>query len=260
MSYETLEIETDGPIAVVTISRPKALNALNTTVLADLLACSSELEIDDQVRVVILTGAGDKAFVAGADITEMREMGVIEARAFSEAGGDLGRAIETSQKVWIAAVNGFALGGGTELALCCDFIYASQKAKFGQPEVKLGVIPGFGGTQRLPRRVGVAKAKEIVFSGDMLDAAEALRIGLADAVVAPDELMAYAKKKASTIAANGPVAVAEAKRAIHEGQSMTLEQAIVLEQRTFGELFATDDQKEGMTAFVEKRAAAFEGK
>jgi enoyl-CoA hydratase len=258
VDYETIRIEREGPVAVITIQREKALNALSAAVIADLTAASAELELDD-VRVVVITGAG-KAFVAGADIAEMREMGPVEARGFAEAGGALGDALESSSKVYIAAVNGFALGGGCELAMACDVIVASEKAMFGQPEVKLGVIPGFGGTQRLPRRVGVAKAKQLVLSGDMIDAAEAKRIGLADEVVPADELMTYVKALAGRIAANGPLAVAEAKRMIHLGQSMTLDHASVLEQRAFGELFATADQKEGMTAFVDKRAASFEGK
>ncbi|HVV88261.1 MAG TPA: enoyl-CoA hydratase-related protein, partial [Kofleriaceae bacterium] len=161
---------------------------------------------------------------------------------------------------WIAAVNGFALGGGCELALACDFIIAADNAKFGQPEVKLGVIPGFGGTQRLPRRVGVAKAKELCFTGDVIGAAEALRIGLADQVVPAAELMTRVRELAARIAANGPLAVAEAKRLIHAGQSMPLDAALALEQRSFGLLFASADQKEGMTAFVGKRPAAFTGK
>ena len=256
MGYDTVSVERDGAVAVVTIRRDEALNALNGQVLSELLALTGELELDDGVRAVILTGAG-KAFVAGADIAEMKDLQPVDARAFSEMGGDLGTSIEMSSKPYIAAVNGFALGGGCELALACDFIYASQKAKFGQPEVKLGVIPGFGGTQRLLRRVGIGKAKELVLTGEMISADEALRIGLADAVVAPEELMERAKTAAKQIAANGPLAVGEAKRVLHMGQSMTLEHANTFEQRAFGELFATADQKEGMAAFLEKREAKF---
>jgi enoyl-CoA hydratase len=208
--------------------------------------------------MIALTGAG-KAFVAGADISEMQEMKPAQAQAFAEHGGKLGDAIEASRKPWIAAVNGFALGGGCELALACDFIYASEKAKFGQPEVKLGVIPGFGGTQRLARRVGVAKTKELCVTGDIIDAGEALRIGLADAVYAAEMLMVKVAELAGRIAANGPLAVAAAKRVIHQGQSMTLEESLALEQRAFGELFATADQREGMAAFLGKRAARFKG-
>ncbi len=259
--FETITIAVDGPLATITINREAALNALSTTVIAELTHAAAELEVSTDLRVVMLTGAGDKAFVAGADIAEMQELSPTQAHAFAEMGGALGQSIETSDKVWIAAVNGFALGGGCELALACDFIYASDRAKFGQPEVKLGVIPGFGGTQRLARRVGVAKAKELCLVGDPIDAAEALRIGLANAVVPHAELYAKVKELAAKIAANGPLAVAECKRLIQIGQSATLDHALALEQRSFGLLFATADQREGMSAFLAKprRAAQFKG-
>jgi len=258
--FETLRVELDGAVAVVTIAREAQLNALSSQVLAELTQVAGELEVSDEVRVVVLTGAGEKAFVAGADIAEMADLSPTQADAFSEMGGNLARSIETSQKPWIAAVNGFALGGGCELALACDFVYASDRARLGQPEVKLGVIPGFGGTQRLARRVGVAKAKELCMVGDPVDAAEALRIGLVDKVVPAAELMAAVKKTAAKIAANGPLAVAEVKRLVHLGQSMPLDASLALEQRTFGLLFATADQREGMAAFLAKRAAKFEGR
>jgi enoyl-CoA hydratase len=260
-SFETVKVAIDGPLAIVTISREAALNALSSKVIAELTTVVGELEISSDVRVVILTGAGEKAFVAGADIAEMVELTPVQARAFSEMGGALGQAIETSEKPWIAAINGFALGGGCELALACDFIHASEKAKFGQPEVKLGVIPGFGGTQRLARRVGVAKCKELCMTGDMIDAAEALRIGLADAVWPHAELMTKVKELALRIAANGPLAVAEVKRLVHEGQSISLEASLSMEQKSFGLLFATEDQREGMSAFLAKpkRTAQFKG-
>jgi len=254
----TIKIDIQGPLAVVTINREKALNALSSEVMSELLSAASELEVTPAVRVVAITGAG-KAFVAGADISEMQELPPDKAQAFAEQGGRLGDAIEKSAKIWVAAVNGFALGGGCELALACDFIYASEKAKLGQPEVKLGVIPGFGGTQRLSRRVGVAKAKELCVTADIIDAAEALRIGLVDAVFPAEELMSKVTALATRIAANGPLAVAAAKRVIHEGQSMSLESSLQLEQRTFGELFASADQREGMAAFLGKRAARFTG-
>ena len=261
-SFETIRVAIEGPIAIVTIAREAALNALSSQVIAELTAAAGELEISDEVRVVILTGAGDKAFVAGADIAEMKDMTPMHAAAFSEMGGNCGTSIEESSKPWIAAVNGFALGGGCELALCCDFIYASDNAKLGQPEVKLGVIPGFGGTQRLARRVGIAKAKELCMVGDPVSAQEALRIGLVDLVCPPAELMAKAKETATKIAANGPLAVAEVKRLVHQGQSTSLDAALALEQRSFGLLFATADQKEGMSAFLAKpkRPAKFEGR
>jgi enoyl-CoA hydratase len=258
-AYNTIKVDISGHLATVTDSREKALNARSSEVIGELTQAARALDGEQAVRVVVVTGAG-KAFVAGADISEMQELPPARAQAFAENGGKLGDAIEHSAKVWVAAVNGFALGGGCELALACDFIYASDKARFGQPEVKLGVIPGFGGTQRLARRVGVAKAKELCFTGDMIDAAEALRIGLADLVAPAYELMAKVAALAGRIAANGPLAVAAAKRVIHQGQSMTLEASLALEQRAFGELFATTDQREGMQAFLGKRAAQFTGK
>jgi enoyl-CoA hydratase len=260
-TFETILIEVDGPLAVVTINREPQLNALSTTVMRELTAAVAALDGDAGVRAVALTGAGKKAFVAGADIAEMQSLAPEQAQAFAEQGGKLGTAIETSGKPWIAAVNGFALGGGCEVALACDFIYAGENAKFGQPEVKLGVIPGFGGTQRLARRVGIAKAKELCMTGDTIDAREALRIGLADAVVPDGELSAYVKDLARRIAANGPLAVAACKRIIDQGQSMPLADSLALEQRTFGQMFTTADQREGMSAFLAKprRAAQFKG-
>ncbi|HEY5947287.1 MAG TPA: enoyl-CoA hydratase-related protein, partial [Kofleriaceae bacterium] len=247
------------PLAIVTINREAKLNALSSEVISELTQACATLEISDEIRVVALTGAGAKAFVAGADISEMVDLTPVQAQAFAEMGGLLGHSIETSENVWVAAVNGFAFGGGCELALACDFVYAADNAKFGQPEVKLGVIPGFGGTQRLARRVGVAKAKELCMTGDTIDAAEALRIGLCDAVCPQAELMAKVKSLAERIAANGPLAVAEVKRLIHLGQSATLDHALALEQRSFGMLFATSDQREGMQAFLAKRKAQFKG-
>ena len=259
-TFETIQVQIDGALATVTISREAALNALSSKVLSELTAAVAELELSTDVRAVIVTGAG-KAFVAGADIAEMRELAPRQAQAFAEMGGAVASAIEGSEKPWIAAVNGFALGGGCELALACDFIYASEAARFGQPEVKLGIIPGFGGTQRLARRVGIAKAKELCMTGDMIDAAEALRIGLCDAVWPAGELMSKVTGVAGRIAANGPLAVAEVKRLVHLGQSTTLDHALALEQQSFGLLFSTADQREGMSAFLAKprRAAQFKG-
>ena len=260
MEPTNLRVAKDGAIATITIDRLKALNALDTKTVNELAMAATDLEMDGCVRVVILTGAGEKSFVAGADIAEMVHMSVREARHFAEMGGDLARAIETSDKPWIAAVNGFALGGGCELALACDFIYASRNARFGQPEVSLGVIPGFGGTQRLLRRVGIAKARELVFTGEIIGADEALRIGLADAVVELGELLPRARKTADTIAQKGPLAVAEAKRVMLVGQSMGLPDACAVEAIAFATLFESADQKEGMRAFLDKRPAKFEGK
>ena len=259
--FETIHVTVEGHLATVTINREAARNALSSKVIAELTHAAAELEMSIDVRVVVLTGAGDKAFVAGADIAEMADLSPTQAHAFAELGGALGDSIESSHKPWIAMVNGFALGGGCEIALACDFIYASDRAKLGQPEVTLGVIPGFGGTQRLARRVGIAKAKELCMTGDIIDAAEALRIGLVDAVVPHAELTAKVHAIAARIAANGPLAVAECKRLIQQGQSMALEHALTLEQSSFGLLFATADQREGMAAFLAKprRAAQFKG-
>jgi len=259
-TFNTITITQDGSLAIITINRESKLNALSSVVISEMTQACAALEVSDEIRVVVVTGAGPKAFVAGADISEMQDLSPVQAQAFAEMGGMLGHAIETSENVWIAAVNGFAFGGGCELALACDFIYAAENAKFGQPEVKLGVIPGFGGTQRLSRRVGIAKAKELCMTGDAIDAAEALRIGLADAVVPAANLMGVVKSLAERISANGPLAVAEVKRLIQQGQSTTLEHALALEQRSFGLLFATEDQREGMRAFLDKRKAQFKGK
>ena len=256
---ELVNVHKDGVVATVTISREKQLNALSSAVLGELMEIAGELEGDRALRAVLLTGAGEKAFVAGADIAEMQAMPPDRAEWLSSRGAAIGRLIEKSRLVWIAVVNGFALGGGCELAMCCDFIYASASARFGQPEVKLGVIPGFGGTQRLARRVGVGKAKELVMTGDMVGAEEALRLGLCEQVFPPGELMAKAREAALRIAANGPLAIAEAKRVIQKGIDEDLDEGLALETAAFAGLFETADQKEGMAAFVGKRPAAFKG-
>ncbi|MEM1417291.1 MAG: enoyl-CoA hydratase-related protein [Myxococcota bacterium] len=248
----------EGDIAVLTVNRPDKLNALNAEVLVELDAAVGELEAA-KVRAAVVTGAG-KAFVAGADIAAMAEMETADAQAFSMQGHRLGRRMEEASFPFIAAVNGFALGGGCELALACDFIYASEKAKLGLPEVGLGVVPGFGGTQRLARRVGVGVARELVYSGRMIDAAEALRIGLVNRVVAPDALLDAAKATAAEIAAKGPCAIHAAKKLLLEGPECPLPEANAAEARAFGKLFATQDQREGMKAFMEKRKAAFQGR
>src|SRR5215471_241700 len=239
MSYENIVVVTADQVTVITINRPQARNALNKKTIAELTAAVEGLS-----TVAVLTGAGEKAFVAGADISEMANMDVAEALKFAQAGHALMRRIEESRVPVIAAVNGFALGGGCELALACDFIYAGPRASFGQPEVNLGVIPGFGGTYRLSRRVGIAKARELIYSGRRIDAQEALRIGLAAAVV--EDPVAEAKKIAAEIATKGPLAVAAAKGVLDTG---TLE----AEMHGFADLFKTADQKEGMKAFLEKR-------
>jgi enoyl-CoA hydratase len=260
VDYDNISVAYEDSLAIITFARESALNAINSDVLAEMTTAVAEIELQDDILVVALTGAGDKAFVAGADILEMKAMDPIEAHAFGERGANLAQSIETSPKPYIAAVNGFALGGGCEISLACDFIYAAEGARLGQPEVKLGIIPGFGGTQRLPRRVGVAKAKELILTGDMIDAAEALRIGLVDAVFPAAELMPAVRAVAARIAANGPLAVAAAKQLIHVGQSMSLESAILLEVSSFAGLFNTEDQDEGMDAFANKRKAEFKGR
>lgn len=250
----------DGSAAVITINRPKALNALNFKTLDEILEAIRMAAADPKVHGVILTGAGEKAFIAGADITEMAVMNPIAAKAFADKGHHVGEAIETIPKVVIAAVNGFALGGGCEMALACDIIIASERAKFGQPEVNLGVIPGFGGSQRLPRRVGIGAAAKMIYTGDMIDAKEALRISLADEVLAPEELIPRCKSIVEKIATKGPVAVASAKELMRRGAAMSLGDALSLESQAFSWLFSTEDQKEGMAAFMEKRTANFKGR
>jgi enoyl-CoA hydratase len=260
MGYDNIKYETEGFIATITVSREKALNALNAHTLNEIGWALREADGDQRIRAVIITGAGEKAFVAGADIAQMQEMPPTEARGFAQAGRTVGDILEAMVKPVIAAVNGFALGGGCELALACDFIYASEKAKFGQPEVNLGVIPGFGGTQRLPRRVGTARAAELVMTGDLIDAQEAFRIGLVNKVFPADQLMAETRKTAEKIASKGPLAISHARRALRKSQELPLNAGNDLEAELFALLFATQDQKEGMKAFLEKRPAKFEGK
>lgn len=254
-----VEIKYDGQVGILTVSRPDKLNALSREVLMDLRTAVAELAGRPDIRAIVLTGEG-KAFVAGADIAAMTKMTPAEAREFASLGHEVFDALEQLACPVIAAVNGFALGGGCELALACDFIYASSKAKFGQPEVSLGVIPGFGGTQRLPRRVGPAMARELVFTGKMIGAEEALRIGLANALYEPEELLAAATTTAQEIASKGPLAVAASKRVIRDGMDRPLPDANALERNAFGTCFETGDQREGMEAFLEKRAAKFDGR
>ena len=250
MEFITYEVE--GQIGIITINRPKALNALNSAVLDEL---DKTLDAVDQeaIRCLILTGAGEKSFVAGADIGEMSTLTKAEGEAFGKKGNDVFRKLETFPIPVIAAVNGFALGGGCELSMACDIRVASEKAKFGQPEVGLGITPGFGGTQRLARIVGTGKAKEMIYGARNIKAEEAYRIGLVNNVYPAEELMPAAKKLASTIARNAPIAVRNCKRAINEGIQVDMDQAIVIEEKLFGSCFETCDQKEGMNAFLEKR-------
>jgi enoyl-CoA hydratase len=258
MSFVTLE--TDAFVTTVRINRPDKLNALSPEVLSELDATFRTLLASaTPPRCVILTGEG-KAFVAGADIGVMARLSPVEARRFAAVGQGLATLLEEAPFPILAAVNGFALGGGCEIALACDFVYASELAKFGQPEVKLGVIPGFGGTQRLARRVGVGKARELVFTGDIIPAAEALRIGLVDALFPPADLLSKARDTAKKIADVGPLAIAAAKRVILHGEDQSLTTANDLEATAFASLFGSHDQREGMAAFLEKRPATFEGR
>jgi len=260
MSEENVVVlEHEGSVSILTVNRPKVLNALNADVLRSLRKAIESVAGRGETRCLILTGAGDKAFVAGADIAAMQGMTRRDAQAFSRAGHEVMEALDKLPMPVIAAVNGFALGGGCELALACDFIYASEKAKFGQPEVNLGVVPGFGGTQRLARRVGIAMARELVYTAAIIDAAEALRIGLVNRVCAPDQLLAETKKTAQLIGQKGPLAVSQAKRVIADGLDNLLADGNDLEIDAFAACFETGDQKEGMTAFLEKRPAAFTG-
>ena len=250
--YQTLRYEKQENIGILTINRPEALNALNSTVIGDLEQAITEVEKDAELGALIITGEG-RSFVAGADIGEQLPLDVAGGRKWGQRGSALMRRIEKLEIPTIAAVNGFALGGGCELAMSCDIILASEKAKFGQPEVGLGITPGFSGTQRLPRRVGVAKAKELIFSGKVIGAAEAEKIGLVNAVYAPEELIPGAIAMAKSFTANAPIAVKYSKACIDRGMQMDIDDGIALENELFAMCFATADQKEGMSAFVEKR-------
>lgn len=250
---KNLLMELENDIAIVSVNRPEALNALNSETIAEMKVLFGEIAERKDIKVVILTGAGPKSFVAGADIAEMakatpaegRTMGMLAKAAFS--------ALEKLPQVTIAAVNGFALGGGCELSMACDIRVASEKAKFGQPETGLGIIPGFGATQRLPRLVGKGRAKELIFTGDIIDAQEAYRIGLVNKVVAPEELMNYCKEMAAKIAGKGSYANTLAKQLIEVGYDLDLSNALTLEANTFGLSFSTHDKEEGLNAFLEKR-------
>lgn len=253
LKYENLMLEKKGHIAIIKMNRPHVLNALNIETLNELDRVITQLSHDKDVFVIILTGEG-KAFVAGADVAEMSAFTVFESRRFSHLGHRIFRKLDTLEIPTIAAVNGFALGGGCELAMACDIRIASENAKFGQPEVKLGITPGFGGTQRLARVIGsLSKAKEIIYAARNIKAEEALRIGLVSAVYPQAELMAAANKLANDIAAQAPIAVRNCKRAINEGIEMDIDRGLRLEANIFGDCFLSEDQTEGMTAFLEKR-------
>lgn len=257
--YENIKYEVKGNIGYLTINRPKALNALNTNVLSELMTALKEIESDDNVKAVIVTGEG-KAFVAGADISQMSKLNAVEGRAMMQAGHKVMNTIDQMPKPFIAAVNGFALGGGCELAMACDIRIASEKAKFGQPEVGLGIIPGFCGTQRLSRLVGKGMAKYLIYSAEMINANEAYRIGLVEKVVPGDTLMEEVEKLANTIASKAPIAIAQSKIAINNGYDMDLKSASQLEVEASTLCFGSEDQKEGMSAFLEKRSPEWKNK
>ena len=255
-----IDVERRDGAATVTVNRPEAMNALDLTHARDLRARLEELAEDDAVRVVVLTGAGDRAFIAGADIKYMQGLGVLEARRWGELGHRCAALLETMPKPTIAAVNGFALGGGCELALACDIRLASATAKLGQPEIDLGIIPGWGGSQRLARTTTLGFAKELVFTGRMVDAAEALERGLVDAVHEPGELVEKTRELCATLASKSPLALAYAKEATNLALQGDHRSNLETEARLFSMLFASEDQKEGMAAFIEKRRPAFRGR
>ncbi len=256
LSLDNLLFKKEGNIGILSINRPDALNALNSAVLDDLDNAIDMINSDEEVYVLILTGEG-RAFVAGADIGEMKGMNTTEARVFAEKGLSVFRKLELMEKPVIAAVNGFALGGGCELSMACDIRIASEKAKFGQPEVGLGITPGFAGTQRLSRLVGIGRAKELIFTCDIINAEEAYRIGLVNKVVSGEELMGVAIEMANKIISKAQLAVRYAKTAINRGMETDLDTGMAIEKDLFGLCFATEDQKEGMGAFLEKRTPSY---
>jgi enoyl-CoA hydratase len=260
MAYQNILFTMEGEIAIIKINRPKAMNALNAEVLAELNAALDQVETEAKAKVLILAGEGDKAFVAGADIGFMSTMTPLEALHFSQLGQGVMFHLENLPIPVIACVNGYALGGGTELAMACDFIYASENSKFGQPEIGLGLIPGFGGTQRLPRLVGKSKAKEMCMTGEMINAQEAKEIGLVNKILAADKLWAETVKTAQILASKGRVALRAVKRCIDRGYDVDRRTGCFMEADSFGLNMASADAKEGMGAFLEKRKPEFKGK
>src|SRR3954469_25437783 len=260
MTFENILLEKKNSIAYVTVNRPKVLNALNMATMEELRAAFHDIKGDSSVRVVIFTGAGEKAFIAGADIGELAKQDAVTGKEYPHRGQSVLNLIENLTKPVIACLNGFALGGGCEIAMACTMRLASDNAKLGQPEVKLGIIPGYGGTQRLPRLVGKGIAMQLLLAGEMISAQEAHRIGLVNEVVAQAELVARAEAIAGKIIANGPLAVQYTIEAVNKGMEMPLAEGLYLEAVLFGAACATEDKKEGTTAFLEKRAAQFKGK
>ena len=259
MTYSNIDFEIQDRLALLTFNRPKALNALNRALLDEFAQALDHVEASEEVRVLVLTGSGDKAFVAGADITEINQLGPLGAKQFARRGLDAINRLTQLPIPVIAAVNGYALGGGTEMALACDFVYAAETAQFGLPEINLGIIPGFGGTQRLSRLIGPNMAREMIYTGKMIDAAEALRLGIANKVCPPDQLMADVRKTAAAIAQKGCVALRAAKQAINNGMNVDLASGLALENDAFALCLASPDAQEGTSAFLEKRKADFTG-
>lgn len=259
-NMENVRLEKKNKIAYVTIDRPKVLNALNMATMQELHQVFTELKDDKETRVVILTGGGEKAFVAGADINELAKNDAVVAKAYTHRGQAVLDLIENLGKPVIACINGFALGGGCEIAMACTMRLASENAKLGQPEVKLGIIPGYGGTQRLPRLVGTGLAMQMVLTGEMISAQEAHRIGLVNEIVPADRLIPRAEEIAGKIIGMAPLAIQYCMEAVNQGMNMTLQEGLFLEATLFGVCCATEDKKEGTTAFLEKRAANFQGK
>jgi len=259
MNYQTILFEVKDGIAFITINRPDKLNALNDQVMLELADAAERIATESAIKGAILTGSGPKSFVAGADIGDLSRQGPFDGKARAQRGQAVLRRLETCGKPVIAAINGFALGGGCELAMACHIRIASENAKFGQPEVKLGIAPGYGGTQRLPRLVGKGVALQLILSGEMIDAQEAYRIGLVNKVVPAADLLAESEKMMRGILAMGPLAVRLAIEAVDQGLEMTLDEGLLLEANHFGLLAATEDMKEGTTAFLEKRPAKFQG-
>jgi enoyl-CoA hydratase len=260
MAYDNLLFEVSEQIARITFNRPNVLNALNRKTMDELGDCLKKVRADDAIRVLILTGAGEKAFIAGADINELSQQTPVNGREFTLYGQEIIHRLETLGRPTIAAINGFALGGGCEVALACTLRIASRNAKLGQPEVKLGIIPGYGGSQRLPRLCGKGVAHELILTGEMISADEALRVGLVNRVVEPGELLATAEAIAKKIIANAPFAVKYALEAVERGMEMPQEEGLYLEATLFGLCCATQDMREGTRAFLEKRPPKFEGR
>ena len=260
MAYKYLLLEKEDGIGILYINRPEAMNALNTGVLEEIIEAAGEISRDDEIQVLIITGAGDKSFVAGADIKEMHGLTAVEGREFGYIGQAAFRAIEKLEKPVIAAVNGFALGGGCELAMAADIRLASEKAKFGQPEVGLGITPGFGGTQRLPRLVGEGRAMELILTANTINAEEAYRIGLVNHIYPAENLLDEARKMARKIMSNAPLAVKYSKSAINKGLQTDIDTGMAIEADLFGICFSTEDQKAGMGAFLNKEKASFKAR